>query len=716
MQLKQAINLVRQMGPAWVAGRAGYSLRRKSGWLERRCPASDWAAYSLAGVAPENLRETLAEIAAQRFFIGPEKRLSYQKRLRELITPEAEQQIHDEIAALKRGETQFFSSVWRETGWPVRWHRHPETGEGWPRDAHWSKIADLGGSDVKWLWEIGRFGVTYTLLRAYWLTGDASRAETFWQMAESWREQNPPNQGAHWMCGQEAAFRVLAWLFGLFGFLDAPATTEARLVSMLEMLHAHGTRIAGNIGYALAQKNNHGINEALGLWLLGMLFPFLPHAAQWERDGRKLLETEGLRQIYEDGSYVQQSVNYHRLILQSYAVALRLGDKCGRPFSAQLKERCARAADWLWQITDAQSGAAPNYGSNDGAILFRLDSADFTDYRAASGFADILSAPPAGGAKLAPNNAPATAREVSDAKTDAPGGSFADKMSANPEAALWLGADPAPMPPQRNLAAEAGGYYTIRGAQTWAFTRCGVYRDRPAQADMLHADIWWRGHNLVADPGTYSYNSPAPWTNGLATTRVHNAVALDGLDQMERGPRFTWFYWTRGRKIRHEENLFIGEHYGYQARLGVTHRRAILLQDNWLWVIVDDLQGAGIRDLAAQWLFPEAEILTQEVGAFHLHTPVGECRVWFAAFAPETATNIDVVQGSPDDTLGWFAPRYLDKRPALGLIARDRCALPARRVTVIALDAAARLEILQTQELIVIRGEDETILDLNELA
>ena len=668
MQLKQAINLVQQMGPAWVVGRAGYSLRRKSGWLERRCPVNDWPAYSLAGVAPENLRATLAEIAAQRFFIGPEKRFGYQKRLRELITPEAEQQIHDEIAALKRGEMHFFSSVWREVGWPVRWHTHPETGAAWPSDAHWSKIADLGGSDVKWLWEIGRFGVSYTLLRAYWLTGDATHAETFWQMVESWREQNPPNRGAHWMCGQEAAFRVLAWLFGLFGFLDAPATTDARLVSLLEMLHAHGARIAGNIGYALAQKNNHGINEALGLWLLGSLFPFMPRAAQWQRDGRKLLESEALRQIYDDGSYVQQSVNYHRLILQSYAVALSLDEKCGQPFSVQLKERYAKAANWLWQITDAESGAAPNYGSNDGALLLRLDSAGFNDNRPTL-------------------------------------------LAENTELALWLDEDNvAPMLPQHNLTANIGGYYTIRGVDTWAFTRCGVYRDRPAQADMLHADIWWRGHNLLADPGTYSYNSPAPWTNGLAATKAHNTLTVDGLDQMERGPRFTWFYWTRGRKVRHEENLFVGEHYGYQARLGITHRRAILLRDNWLWVIVDDLQGAGTHDLAAQWLFPEAEVLHQEGGAFHLLTPVGECRVWCATFAPQTVTKFDVAEGLPDDTLGWFAPRYLDKRPALGLVVRDRCALPARRVTVLALDAEARLEALQENELTAWRNNEKTVM------
>jgi hypothetical protein len=686
MQLKQAINLMRQMGPAWVAGRAGYAARRKLGWLERRCPAQGWAAYEwrkiAPQVAPDALRELLCE-AGGRFFVNPDNRLRYQTRLREIVAPDAEQRLNDEIAALKRGEWQLFSSHWRQVGWPVRWHVHPETGAEWPL-AHWSKITDLGGSDVKWLWEIGRFAPVYALLRAYWLTGDAAHAETFWQLAEGWREQNPPNRGAHWMCGQEASFRVLAWLCGLFGFLDAPATTDARLVSMMEMLAAHGRRVRGNIGYALAQKNNHSVNEALGLWLLGALFPFLPDAAAWERDGRRFLEREAARQIYPDGAYVQQSINYHRLILQSYAVALRVGELCGRPFSAELKSRYRRAAEWLWQVTDAASGHAPNYGSNDGAALLKLDGADFADMRptlaAAFWLTDKASV-------------------------------FNDKASQ--ERLLWLCGEealdaPAAPRPQSNLSADTGGYYTIRGAETWAFTRCGVYRDRPAQADMLHADLWWRGHNLVADPGTFSYNSPAPWRNGLAATRVHNCPSADGLDQMERGPRFTWFYWTRGRVMRREAKLFVGEHDGYRRRLGVAHRRVIWLANEWLWVIADELAGAGEHDLSAQWLFPAAEIVAREGNGFHLRTPAGECRVWFATFAPQSVTTaVDIAKGPPDDTLGWFAPRYLDKVAALGLVVRDRCALPARRVTVLALDAAARLKSCTESELQVTRGADK---------
>lgn len=685
MQIKQTINLIQQMGPAWVVGRARYAAQRKLGWLERRCPVQSWDAYRWAALAPsvpvKTLRGWLNETVAPRFVIRPALRESYQNQLQQLLTLAQQAALVASADAVRSGNWPFFASATRAVGWPPRWHKHPQTGEVWP-NTHWSKLADLGGSDVKWLWELGRFMPVYALVRAYWLTGDATHAETFWQLVESWRAANPPNQGAHWMCGQEATFRLIACLFGLCAFLDAPATTEARLVALLEMLAAHGARIAGNIGYALAQKNNHGVNEALGLYLLGTLFPVLPASARWAALGSKLLLREAQRQIYPDGAYIQQSMNYHRLVLQSYALALRVSELSAKPLPTELYALYRRAAHWLWQVTDAVSGQVPNYGSNDGATLLALDAADFTDYRPTLNVALWLA----------------------DKKRTFEGGPCDEML-------LWLAGAEAlqtkvEIQPQQQLADASGGYYTLRGADTWAFTRCGVYRDRPAQADMLHADLWWRGHNLLADAGTYSYNSPPPWNNGLAATRVHNAVTVNDSDQMERGPRFTWFYWTRGRALKRGADntlqrnadgatqLFIGEHDGYQARFGVVHWRAILLHDNWLWVIVDDLRGTGTHDLAAQWLMPRTEILAHEGGAYHLQTPVGQVRLWCLTFAPEVLASTEFTHfvGPPDDVRGWFSPRYLQKEPALGLVVTDKsCLLPARRVTLLSLDAEAEM-------------------------
>jgi asparagine synthase (glutamine-hydrolysing) len=369
-------------------------------------------------------------------------------------------------------------------------------------------------------------------------------------------------------------------------------------------------------------------------------------------------------------------------MLQSYAWALTLGERCARPFSDELYERYWMAARLLYQVTDQQSGCAPNYGSNDGSVLFHLDSCDFDDYRPAL----------------------ALAFWVAERRRVFPPGPWDEPL-------LWLcGEQPLTKsvdPPERvQLAAKDGGYYTIRGDQTWAFTRCCTYRDRPAQADMLHLDVWWRGVNIVADPGTYSYNSAPPWNNGLASTGVHNSVQVDGLDQMERGPRFTWFYWTRGQVVRRDSfeegriKLFEAEHYGYRRKLGVVHRRAVLLVDDRLWVIVDDLYGKGEHELSSQWLFPGAEVEEHSDQMVILGGPAGRFTMSlfsFAAASPAASLRLELVKGEPNTTRGWWSPKYFYKEAALAVVIKQKCALPARWVTLLALgDGAVPCVITET--------------------
>src|SRR4029078_3292553 len=166
------------------------------------------------------------------------------------------------------------------------------TGEVWPA-VHWSWLSDNGARDVKLLWEPARFAVAYGLVRS----GSSEAAESFWRLVESWREGNPPNRGVPWVGGQECAIRSLAWGLGPFAFAATPATTPKRAATLIGMLAAHGERIEANLSYATAQKNTHGVNEALALWTLGLLFPHLPAAARWERLGRRPLESQARRQF-----------------------------------------------------------------------------------------------------------------------------------------------------------------------------------------------------------------------------------------------------------------------------------------------------------------------------------------------------------------------------------------------------------------------------------
>jgi hypothetical protein len=138
------------------------------------------------------------------------------------------------------------------------------------------------------------------------------------------------------------------------------------------MIAVSGKRIEGNLDYALSQRNNHGMSEGMGLWTIGLLFPEFRSSKRWRDLGQQVLEKLGRELIYEDGSFVQHSVNYHRLMLHDYVWAIRLGEQNNQPLSSGLKERIRAAVNFLYQIQDEETGKVPYYGQNDGALILPL--------------------------------------------------------------------------------------------------------------------------------------------------------------------------------------------------------------------------------------------------------------------------------------------------------------------------------------------------------
>jgi hypothetical protein len=665
--------LARSMGPAWVASRSAYALVRRMGWLRLRCPVGDWADAQLSDLAPglrlQDLPAHIEDRAKIAFFVGPHRK-GLGDRLQELIPAKEAARLHELPTRLRAGRMRLFHHDGdRKVGWPVRWHRHPSTGQEWPR-VHWSLLEDLGDSDVKWLWELSRFGYAYDLVRAHWL-GAEDAAEVFWELVEDFARANPPNVGVHWLCGQECSFRVFAWLFGLFALAGSSASTPERQALLLRVLATHGERIEANLGFARLQKNNHAVNEALALFSLGTLLPCLRSAQDWESKGRRVLEEEASRQIYDDGAYVQHSLNYHRLVVESYAWALLLARRAKSPLSAETQARVGSAVELLLQLSDELSGRAPNYGSNDGARLLPLDGCAFEDYRPSlqlAGWAAWGERPIADGAWNEP--------------------------------LLWLGGAEAlagdAVPRSRQaLTSPVGGYATLRSGDAWVFSRACEYRDRPAQADQLHVDLWWRGANVLGDPGTYSYNAAPPWRNGLSTTSVHNTLTIDGLDQMVRGPRFVWLGWSRGRILRSAGGarlqLWEAEHEGYLDRLGIVARRLLLLAGDRFLVVIDELHGGGRHEISSQWLAPDATNLDLKADNARLDFQAGPCGVQFRAADAAGSLSALPHQVAPDDgrVAGWCSTRYQERRAVPTLALSYEAELPIRQVTVVSLGSVA---------------------------
>jgi len=510
-------------------------------------------------------------------------------------------------------------------------------------------LSDFGFGDIKLIWELNRFSFVYPLVRAYWRTGDEQYPEVFWKLVADWQAGNQPQAGVNWKCGQEISFRVMAWCFGLYGFLHARATSAARLVELARLMAVSGYRIEANIDYALSQKNNHGISEAMGLWTIGLLFPEFKRASHWLELGRELLERQAEELIYEDGAFSQHSMNYQRVMLHDFIWALRLGELNGKPFSSHLMGRVAKAVSFLYQLQDNATGRLPNFGHNDGALVLPLSNCDYRDYR------PLLQA----------------GHYLCHRTRLYPEGPWDEEI-------LWMFGPEALQAPQaqtekRNLQAHSGGYYSLRGEESFALVHCGSYRHRPGQADMLHVDLWWRGQNIALDAGTYSYNAPDPWNNSLAHTSYHNTVAVDGLDQMDRVGKFLWLPWLHGKLICFDHGgpeickHWEGEHDGYlRLKNPVSHRRAILQLPHDKWLILDKLQATGKHNYRLHWLLSDAPYVWDETRSLlALQTAGGPFFLRVGAAAEPWEASL--VREDSTSARGWHSPYYNYREPALSL-------------------------------------------------
>ncbi len=674
--------------------RVWHVARVRSGVLRRSLPggepdANTWRRAFTDGYTDEAAGERWRERAA-RWFAPPAAQASLAAAHRTLLNDDAwRAATAHELAGLRRGVVRFFQRDAVEVGDPPDFARDAMHDVRWPTGRHWSDYDTLDPQfrDIKCLWEPARFTWAYLLAREHVRTGDDEPARRFWRWLEAWDQQNPYGLTAQWICGQEATFRMMAWLFAAFAMLNSTETTAPRLARLTRLVWLTGRHIDGAIDYARSQKNNHAISESAGLLAIGLLFPEFRAAHRWATRGRRILNAELRRQIYRDGSYVQHSVTYHRVMLDDAVWAGRLAELHGKPLDPKTLDVIGRATDWLGSLVEASNGRAPNYGSNDGALILPLSTCDYLDFRPVVQAAHYF---------------------VHRRRCfDGPAGSPWD------EQLLWLfGADAltAAVETPRQAAvwrADTGGYYVVRGPRSHVFTRVHAYRDRPSQCDMLHVDLWADGVNVLRDAGSYHYNADAAWKQYFPSTGAHNTVEIDGRDQMERGPRFLWLHWTRSRLIALETtadervSLLIGEHDGYQrlASGKVTHRRTLLRIDD-AYMVMDDVLGAGTHDVTLRWRLVDADWVSEDDcavgGGWSVSAELtgGGGSVDLRVRAP-VGFDGELVRGveapAPE---GWESLYYAEKTPLPVFRVRGRAEAGARFVTVIRVGASApRLEV-----------------------
>ena len=665
--------------------RLRYEVERGGGLLSRRmCSFEGWDSWHIRRIVPGLSAEELVAMrrdGTRKFFFEDSQALRSQ--IKSILDVGGEKAVIDEAARILSGELPFFGQLSYACGFPPRWFENPATGQSVSPEQPWTRMrfASPAYGDLKFILEPSRFLFLYPLVRAYALTGDERFPQAFWAALEDWALRNPPMSGPLWICGQECSLRIIAWSFALYGFIHSPSTTGERVSLLISMIAAHAWRTRQTLGYSRSQRSNHLVTEAVGLWTAGTLYPELAEAKAWQNLAGELLHEAVLDQITADGVSQQHSFNYQRMILHLLLWTLRLGDVYDAPLHEDIRERAQAAMEFLRSCVDPVSGLAPNYGSDDGSLVFPLAPGSYRDHRPLLQLgAAVLDRPP---------------------------------LQPGPwdELSVWFGLKPKPT----QAADDAGpsvdtGYFRIGGQDSWALIRAGKYTRRPFQADQLHVDLWWQGINVALDPGTYLYNGPAPWDNALAGTAVHNTITVDNSDQMRRTGRFLWLDWAQAsgsaRRSRGSAyaDRFEGEHDGYR-RIGVKHRRTVQFVPEACWLIVDDLDGPGEHDLRLHWLTPDLPFEVRD-SLFQVVFKSGESQIQWSMFASAPAHSgivragtrinkdqLPLLSSKTEQLLGWEARTYGDLCPAISLLCETQSHLPVRFVTVILTDERWSVEL-----------------------
>ena len=542
MNMEMIKAILNEYGIRWAFSRGIYSSKIR---LLRAFPYFE-KIFEKKVSAPIRLDVFQLDIGELRFFLN-----QLPKNSKDRLIQNADDACHGRIMG--------FSSLKLDYGEPIDWQLNPITGCRCSEKVKWYDIADFDQErgDIKAIWEASRFLHFITFARAYLVTDNDKYYKVFSNQLKDWIKKNPYSYGANFKCGQECAIRMINAILAYTVFEKCHLATKADKKNVERIVLLSYKKILSNFFYAYrCIKNNHTISELVGMaiasWICGE-----GEVTKYSFD--KLNEVIDA-QFTDDGGYIQYSFNYERLALQDIEVILGVEQTLGYSITKSNKKKLLKAVYLMYQCQD-ESGDMPNYGANDGAVIFPVTSCGYRDFR------PIIQ----------------TVYCQLTGKKAYPKGLYDEEL-------LWFGniktneRDLGKLR-RRSSRFHRAGLYTLRNSRSWMMIVLNEYHSRPAHMDQLHLDLWISGINVLCDGGTYSYASEQG--KELLDNGSHNTVKYGQASQMNRYGSFMIYGWTKRKNVQFDGFTFSGE---YISANGYGHRRKVLSTETG-YLIQDYVKG-----------------------------------------------------------------------------------------------------------------------------
>lgn len=539
----------------------------------------------------------------------------------------------------------------------IDWHRDFKSGIAWPaQPASSLDLVDLSRpSDVKVPWELSRFQHWTRLAQAHVVTGRTDVLATITSQLDAWCAANPPGIGVNWGCTMDVALRAVSWTWTLALLADAPLP-DAAWDRVLFALYQHGLWIPEHLEVGEV-NGNHYISDALGMVACGAAFSRTPVGRTWLEHGARLLEQEIRLQIDEDGTDIEASVPYHRLVLEIFLVGARMLDAVGAPVSAEYRRRLDRAIAFVDAYT-TPDGLSPVVGDADDGRALVLGATDVRDHRY------VLAT----GAAL-----------YGHGEWKARAGRLWEDTGwfLGPEGAARFDAL-APGPLSSGASFPHAGFFTFRTGEHYAFFDAGPVGFKGigghGHNDCLSVEWHAYARPVLTDSGAFVYTAAPDWRNRFRSTAAHSTIRVDE-QEINRffSPLALWTLRNDARPLdtrRHQDDeweVVEGGHGGYQRLADpVTVYRGVAFHRQRAELALHDRVEATSAHTVEFFFHLAPGLALAERGRDGLRLAAGSLSVelqWTSPHALEW-----------HDDEGWFSPSYGVKIPRLTLRAVVRAA------------------------------------------
>ena len=469
--------------------------------------------------------------------------------------------------------------------------------------------------DIRAVWEPARLQHVSRLLLC---ANENSHRPIVHQQAKEalldWIEANPLLTGPHYLSVMECGLRIPVFFYGLKLLTNLSQDDEQVL---LHSMFEHAWWVSRRLSL-YSSLGNHTVCEAVGLVFAGAVYEQCLQGKEWLANGIALLEQELDHQVLADGGPAEQSLNYHRFVLDLYWLTVDFLEK----------NQLADCSKWIPRL---QGGEIFLSAFDDGAGGYPFIGDSDDGYAIAAGI---------------------TPKRQLSAEVERNG----DGVQL----------------PVRSFSASG---YTIVGSKKDMQI---VFNHAPlgmaplynhGHADALSLTLTCNDQSVLIDPGTYRYNSVPQWRRYFKSTRAHNTVTIDGKDQAVQETGFIWSkpYTSKLTACKEVDGgVFMqASHDGYvRLKKPVVHTRSLLWLEKGTIVFMDEFSGKGSHDFEMNLhLHPGVSVIADDTGWVVL---VNGAELFIA-----TITIASISRGLHDPLLGWYSEAYGRKEPCSVLSCRE---------------------------------------------